>query len=75
KKFGRHYRNGVKPQDQLAPYFLENEENYLLHYVQKNGKRTINAQPFEEVMAKLDQQHEVQADESQSQGEQPEIPA
>lgn len=65
----------VKPQDQLAPYFLENEENYLLHYVQKNGKRTINAQPFEEVMAKLDQQHEVQADESQPQGELPEIPA
>ncbi|SUB36125.1 putative transmembrane protein [Pasteurella multocida] len=41
----------------------------------KNGKRTINAQPFEEVMAKLDQQHEVQADESQPQGELPEIPA
>ncbi|MGC6405692.1 hypothetical protein ACNO7K_04500 [Bisgaard Taxon 45] len=65
----------VKPHGQLAPYFIENDENYLLHYVQKNGQKTINAQPFEEVMTKLDQQHEVQADESQPQGEQPEIPA
>lgn len=64
-------RTYVKPNEQLAPYFIEQDDNYVIHYVQQNHVKTINGQPFDEVMDKLNSPTKSETIDESSSLEQP----